>query len=88
MELCFQKIIFQIFETKFSKNYVLEKIPIPHSLITVETIRISDKRAWHPLQQKEEIFSKKYFSKILDRIFEKLHFCIKMIAPLLLTVDQ
>ena len=29
-------------------------------------IRISGERVWHPLQENEVIFSKKYFSKILD----------------------
>ena len=33
-------------------------------------IRISDKRVWHPLQENEAIFSEKYFSKILERIFQ------------------
>ena len=36
-------------------------------------IRISGERVWHPLQENETIFSKKYFSKILEQIFE--HFC-------------
>ena len=36
-------------------------------------IRISAERVWHPLQENEAIFSKKYFSKILERIFVKLH---------------
>ena len=30
-------------------------------------IRISDQRVWHPLQEKEAIFSKNYFPKILDQ---------------------
>ena len=34
-------------------------------------IRLSDERVWHPLQENEAIFSKNYFSKILERIFEK-----------------
>ena len=51
-------------------------------------IRISDERVWHPLQEKEAIFSKNYFPKILDQIFEKLCICIKMPAsPSLLTVE-
>ena len=32
-------------------------------------IRISGERVWHPLQENEAIFSKKYFSKILEQIF-------------------
>ena len=32
-------------------------------------IRISDKRAWHPLEENEEVFS-----RILHRIFEKVSF--------------
>ena len=40
-------------------------------------IRISGERAYHPLQENEEIFFKKYFSKILDQNFEKLRICIK-----------
>ena len=40
-------------------------------------IRTLDEKAWHPLQENEVIFSKNYFSKILDRIFEKLTFCTK-----------
>ena len=32
-------------------------------------ICISDERVSHPLQENEAIFSKKYFSKILERIF-------------------
>ena len=40
--------------------------------MTVKIIRISGEMAYYPLQEKEEIFSKKYFSKILDLIFEKL----------------
>ena len=36
------------------------------------TICISDKRAWYILQENEAIFSKNYFSKILDQILEKL----------------
>ena len=51
-------------------------------------IRISDERVWHPLQENEAIFSKNYFSKILERIFEKLRICTKMPAPpSLLTVE-
>ena len=48
-------------------------------------IRISGERVWHPLLENEAIFSKKYFSKILDRIFEILRISIKM--PSLLTVE-
>ena len=35
-------------------------------------IRISGERDWHPLQENEAIFS-----KILERIFEKICACIK-----------
>ena len=46
-------------------------------------ICISDERVWHPLQENEAIFS-----KILERIFEKLRICTKMPAPpSLLTVE-
>ena len=52
-------------------------------------IRISGERAYHPLQEDDAIFSKKYFSKILDRIFKKLGICIKNPVPLsLLTVEK
>ena len=51
-------------------------------------IRISDERVWHPLQEKEAILSKNYFSKILDQIFKKLRISIKMPAhSSLLTVE-
>ena len=50
-------------------------------------IRISGERVWHPLQENKAIFSNKYFSKILDRIFEKLRISIKRPAPLLLIVE-
>ena len=40
-------------------------------------IYISGERASHPLQENEAIFSKKYFSKILERIVEKFCTCIK-----------
>ena len=29
-------------------------------------IRVSGERVWHPLQENEKTFSKKYFSKILE----------------------
>ena len=35
-------------------------------------IRISDERVWYPLQENEAIFSEKQFSKILERLFEKI----------------
>ena len=38
---------------------------------STKIIRISGERIYHPLQENEEIFSKKYFSKILVWIFEK-----------------
>ena len=51
-------------------------------------IRISGERAYHPLQENKEIFSKKCFFNILERIFEKLRISIKMPAPpSLLTVE-
>ena len=34
-------------------------------------IRLSGERAYHPLQENEKIF-KKYFSTILEQIFEKI----------------
>ena len=40
-------------------------------------IRISGEKAYNRLQDNEAIFSKKYFSKILDWIFEKFCTCIK-----------
>ena len=40
--------------------------------------RISDKKAWRPLQEYEAIFSKNYFPEILNRIFEKLRLCVKI----------
>ena len=45
-------------------------------------IRISGERVWHPLQENEAIFSKKYFSKISERIFEKFCTCIKCLLLL------
>ena len=45
-------------------------------------IRISGERVWHPLQENEALFSKKYFSKILERIFEKICTCIKCLLRL------
>ena len=51
-------------------------------------IRVSDERVWHPLQENKAIFSKNYFSEILERTFEKLRICTKMPAPSsLLTVE-
>ena len=37
-------------------------------------IRISGERAYHPIQENKEIFSKQFFSKILEQIFEKFVF--------------
>ena len=45
-------------------------------------IRISGERGWHPLQENEAIFSKKYFSKIVERNFEKIFTCIKCLLLL------
>ena len=44
-------------------------------------IRISGERAYSPLQENEAIF-KKFFSKILDWIFEKFCTCIKCLLLL------
>ena len=44
-------------------------------------ICISGKRVWHPLEENEAKGAKKYFSKILEWIFEKFCTCIK--CPLL-----
>ena len=49
-------------------------------------IRMPGERAYHPLQENKAIFSKKYFSKILDRIFEK--FCTFIKCLLLLHYKQ
>ena len=49
-------------------------------------IRISGERVYYRLQENEEIFSKKYFSKILQRIFEK--FCTFIKCLLLLHYKQ
>ena len=49
-------------------------------------IRISGERAYHPLQENEAIFSKKYLSTILERIFEK--FCTWIKCLLLLHYKQ
>ena len=83
--------------SKFSKNFRsnFQKIRYLHKnarfffiINSRIIIRISDERVWHPLQEKEAIFSKNYFPKILDQIFEKLRICIKMPAsPSLLTVE-
>ena len=60
-----------------------KKKPTPPSLLTVEKIiRISGKRAYNPLQENEAIFSKKYFSKILQQIFEKLRIAQKCLLLL------
>ena len=40
-------------------------------------IRISGERAYHRLQENQKIFSKKYFSKISERIIEKFCTLIK-----------
>ena len=45
-------------------------------------IRISSERVWHLLQENEAIFSKKYFSQILEQIFEKFCTCIKCLLLL------
>ena len=53
------------------------------SIIDSRTIiGISGERAYHPLQENEEIFSKKYFSKILERTFAKIGTCIKCLLLL------
>ena len=46
-------------------------------------IRISGERAWHSLRENEAIILKNDFSKILDRVFEKLRTCHKIPTPLL-----
>ena len=84
------KRYFQKFYTEFSKNFIFaqEKACSFFIINSRIIIRISDERVWHPLQEKEAILSKNYFSNILDQIFEKLHICIKMPAsPSLLTVE-
>ena len=43
--------------------------------------------AYNPLQDNEAIFPKKYFSNILDRIFEQFLISIKMPPVPLLTVE-
>ena len=47
-------------------------------------MRISGERAYNPLQENEAIFSKKYFSKILWRIFEKFCTCINAYSPFII----
>ena len=46
-------------------------------------IRISGERAYNPLQENEEIFSKKYFSKIWSKFFFLilLHFLVENFKP-------
>ena len=51
-------------------------------------ICISDAKAYYPLQENEAIFSKIYFSKILDQIFEKLGICTKILASLSLLIVE
>ena len=46
-------------------------------------ICISDERGWHSLQENEAIFKKKYFSKNLDPIFEKIRISTKKCLLLL-----
>ena len=56
-----------------------------HSSFIIDSrkiIRILDEKVWHPLQKNEAIFSKKYFSKILERIFEKFCTCLKCLLLL------
>ena len=64
-------------------------MPIPPLLLTVEYLYgISDERNLQPLQKNKAIFSKNYFSNILDQILEKLHIYIIMpTSPSLLTVE-
>ena len=62
-----------------------------HSSFIIDSrkiIRISDERVWHSLQENVAIFSKYYFSKILDRIFQKLGTCIKIHASLSLLIVE
>ena len=43
---------------------------------------MSGEMVWHPLQENEVIFSKEYFSKILEQIFEEFCTCIKCLLLL------
>ena len=78
------------YDEEISKKYVH-----PSSFVTLtkkayfsfiidsrKIIRISDERAYHPLQENEKIFQNKYFSKILEQIFEKFCTCIKCLLLL------
>ena len=89
-EMIFSKKYFsKILDRIFEKIRICTKNACSFFIINSRIIiRISDERVWHPLQEKEAIFSKNYFPKILDQIFEKLRICIKMPAsPSLLTVE-
>ena len=80
----FSKILDRIFEKLRISINACSSIIINSKII----IRISDERVWHCLQENEAIFSKNYFSKIFDQIFETLGICIKIPTPLaLLTVE-
>ena len=55
-----KKIIFKIFRLNFRKIRYLHKNFCFSLIINSRiVIRISDERAWHPLQENEMIFSKK-----------------------------
>ena len=60
----------------------LTKKPTPLIIDSIKIIGVSDERVYHLLQENEEIFSKKYFSKTLERIFEKFGTCIKCLLLL------
>ena len=52
-------------------------------IVSRKIIRMSCVRAYHPIQENEETFSKNiYFSKILERIFETFCTCRKCLLLL------
>ena len=74
----FSKILHQIFE----KLRIYIKNDCSSFIINSRiTIRISDERAWHPLQKMKRYFLKVYFS-IVDGIFEKLRSCLLLLCYL------
>ena len=62
-----KKIFFKNFRLNFPKIRYLHKKSCSSLIINSRiVICISNERAWHPLQENDAIFSKNYFSKILD----------------------
>ena len=84
-EAIFSKnIFFEYFRANFRKITCLHKNACFSFIINSRIIiRISYERVWHSLQENVAIFLKYYFSKILDRIFEKFRICTRKFLLLL-----